>query len=230
MSNVKKFLTLKFIWKGSYRILTLFMVLFALFLFVMEVRFTNAQTEDELYIMENHSAGKPNKELVEVVYRLEQQDVKETMATTIEKKQEKSIVKKKSSVKNKISQKEYNILVRIVEAETTGGDIKSKQIVANVILNRVAHKGFPNTIEEVVFQRNGNVVQFSPISDGRYYSVHVTKQTKKAVDKALNGEDNSKGALYFANRTYSNPKNMEWFDKNLEYLFSYGGHEYFTEK
>lgn len=130
----------------------------------------------------------------------------------------------------KISKKDYEVLTRIVEAEVTGGDLKSKMMVANVILNRVSNAQFPDTIKEVVFQKNGKVTQFSPISDGRYYSVKVTKETKKAVDRALAGEDNSKGALFFASRSGATKKNMKWFDNNLKPLFHYGGHEYYTTR
>lgn len=133
--------------------------------------------------------------------------------------------KKKSLSKSsgKYSKKEIEILERIVEAEATGGDVKSKTLVANVVLNRVKHKNFPNSIEGVVFQKK----QFSPIRDGRYYSVSVTKSTKEAVERAIDGEDYSEGALYFAARKRANKKSMRWFDKNLDNLFAYGGHEFF---
>ena len=121
------------------------------------------------------------------------------------------------------SNNEVAILERIVEAEATGGDVKSKILVANVILNRVNNSIFPNTIEGVVFQKG----QFSPIRDGRYYSVSITSSTKEAVSRALQGENYSDGALYFAARKAASQKNMRWFDNNLTYLFSHGGHEYF---
>ena len=95
-----------------------------------------------------------------------------------------------------ISSSDIGILERIVEAEATGEDIKGKILVANVVMNRVNSKTFPNSIEGVVFQKR----QFSPIADGRYYSVTVTNESKEAVSRALQGEDYSQGALYFAAR------------------------------
>lgn len=121
------------------------------------------------------------------------------------------------------SNNEIAILERIVEAEATGGDTKSKIIVANVVVNRVNNSIFPNSIEGVVFQKS----QFSPIRDGRYYSVSITDSTKEAVSRALQGEDYSQGALFFANRRGASASNMRWFDNNLTYLFQHGGHEYF---
>lgn len=225
---IKISLQLKRSWKIRYHILVKVMVIFACLLAIMEFQLTDIQMEDAIPVMVKRSAGKPNQESVREVYQLKSpKTIEEEKKTSLKNKTQ--VLSNQVTYKTKITKKEYNILTRIVEAETTGGDIKSKQIVANVILNRVEDDGFPDTIEEVVFQKNGSGFQFSPISDGRYYSVTVTKETKKAVNQALQGKDNSEGALYFANRSYSNPKNMAWFDNNLKYLFSYGGHEYFTE-
>lgn len=115
------------------------------------------------------------------------------------------------------------ILERIVEAEATAEGYKGKLLVANVVLNRVKSKKFPSTVKGVVFAHR----QFSPVSDGRYYSVHVTKETKKAVDDALNGKNPSKGALYFMERSAANPSNVTWFDRALTKLYRYGCHEFF---
>ena len=108
---------------------------------------------------------------------------------------------------------------------------KTKHVVtqrANVILNRVRSKEFPNSIEAVVFQRAYGKVQFSPTADGRYESVHITKSTKRSVKKALeDGIDYSEGALYFVEKTMANPKNVSWFDEALTRLFTYQGHSFY---
>lgn len=128
------------------------------------------------------------------------------------------------------SDEDYDTLLRIVEAEATGEDITGKLLVANVILNRVNSDGFPDTVYEVVFQKNSGSVQFSPTIDGRFSSVKITDDTVKAVERALDGEDMSQGALYFSARSKADPSNMNWFDRNLEWLFEYGGHEFYTTK
>lgn len=126
-----------------------------------------------------------------------------------------------------LSEKEYRILTRIVEAEAGNMDKKSKILVANVILNRMAHKEFPDTVEEVVFQNVNGAIQFSPVADGRYYTVNVTDSTKESVDRALDGEDYSKGALYFMERSMSAASNVNWFDTCLTRLFKYESHEFY---
>lgn len=127
-----------------------------------------------------------------------------------------------------ISNQEYEILTRIVEAEAGDEDVKGRMLVANVILNRVAYPSFPNNIEDVVFQRSGGRYQFSPLKDGSYYEVEVQESTCLAVDRVLAGEDESMGALFFCCRKFSSKSNLKWFDSSLVKLFSYGCHEFFT--
>ena len=129
---------------------------------------------------------------------------------------------------NQMPKQDYDALLRIVEAEATGGDLKSKVLIANVVLNRVSDERFPDSIYDVVFQYAGGSAQFSPVEDGRIYSVEITEDTIQAVDQALEGEDYSQGALFFMARQSSDSSSVEWFDSELKPLFSYGGHEYFT--
>lgn len=125
------------------------------------------------------------------------------------------------------TKEEIEMLERIVEAEATGEDIKGKILVANVIFNRIEAEEFPDTIEEVIFQKDGGKYQFSPISDKRFWKVKVTKETKEAVSRVLEGEDYSQGALFFMARKRAKKSNAKWFDENLDWLFKYGGHEFF---
>lgn len=129
-----------------------------------------------------------------------------------------------------ISATDYFTLLQIVEAEATGGDIKSKILIANVVMNRVKDGHFPDNIYDVVWQRAGGAAQFSPTEDGRISTVEITQDTIDAVDLALAGEDYSEGALFFVARTSADQNNVQWFDESLEPMFSYGGHEYFKFK
>lgn len=127
-----------------------------------------------------------------------------------------------------ISEDDYEVLLRIVEAEAGGEDIKGRMLVAGVILNRVESSKFPDTVREVVFQKENGVAQFSPTVDGRYDRVRVSMETTEAVDRVLYGENLTEGALYFAARKHADPERMKWFDSRLTLLFSYGGHEFFS--
>lgn len=125
-----------------------------------------------------------------------------------------------------ITDDEYQVLLRIVESEAPAEDIKGKMLVANVVLNRVLADRFPDTIGEVVFQKG----QFAPIASGYYWKVTITDTTREAVDRVLAGEDESEGALFFMARKLAKPKNVKWFDRTLEHLFTHGGHEFFKYK
>lgn len=127
-----------------------------------------------------------------------------------------------------LDEKNYQVLLRIVEAEAAGEGMEGKKLVANVILNRVEHPSFPNTVEEVVFQKSGGHAQFSPTIDGRFESVQISEETIEAVNAVLAGADDSQGALFFSARSKADPDNMSWFDKNLRWLFACGGHEFYT--
>ena len=126
-----------------------------------------------------------------------------------------------------LSDEDMEALLRIVEAEAGCEDEEGKLLVANVVLNRVNHKSFPDTVTEVILQKENGVTQFSPVANGRYYRVEVSEETISAVGRALTGEDISEGALYFAARKYADSDKMKWFDENLTFLFSHGGHEFF---
>ena len=125
-----------------------------------------------------------------------------------------------------ITDDEYQVLLKIVEAEAPDEDIKGKMLVANVVLNRLELGFGGDTISEVVFAKG----QFEPVSNGRIFKVTPSEKTIEAVERVLKGEDESQGALYFMARKLASKKGIKWFDENLVFLFKHGGHEFFTEK
>ena len=122
-----------------------------------------------------------------------------------------------------VTEYEYDLLTRLVQCEAAGEDFEGKVLVANVVMNRVNSKKFPNTIEGVIFERNGSGYQFQP-AGGKIYRIKVSDQTRKAVDKALSGSDYSKGALYFVSTRYASTR---WFDSHLTHLFTHGNHAFY---
>lgn len=121
------------------------------------------------------------------------------------------------------SEQDYQVLLRIVQAEAGVCDEQGKVLVANVILNRVRDSEFPNNITDVVYQSS----QFSPVSNGSINTVKVTSQTIDCVNRALAGEDHSRGALYFMYRGGSRSHAVSWFDRRLTFLFQHERHEFF---
>ena len=129
-----------------------------------------------------------------------------------------------------MSDEDYDMLLRIVEAEAGSEDIKGRVLVANVIMNRMKSDDFPNTVTEVVWDNSDGVPQFSPTYDGRINEVTVSDETKEAVKQALKGTDYSEGALFFIQKSAAEAHNIKWFEKDLRKLFKYGVHEFYTYK
>ncbi|QJT70460.1 lytic transglycosylase [Microcystis phage MaeS] len=92
------------------------------------------------------------------------------------------------------SQSDIDILASLVQAEARGESITGKIAVAAVVLNRVDDTQFPDSIQGVIYQRG----QFSPVSNG---SIHKRADSESyvAVQKAIEGQDPTYGALYFYN-------------------------------
>lgn len=126
-----------------------------------------------------------------------------------------------------LSNLDYETLLRVVEAEAGCEDENGKLLVANVVLNRVNSKKFPSSVYDVVYQSNGGKVQFSTAYNGRINSVKVSNETKEAVERALYGEDISKGALYFISSAAVSPEKSSWFYTKLNHVFDYGRHSFF---
>jgi N-acetylmuramoyl-L-alanine amidase len=152
---------------------------------------------------------------------------KKAAAKKAEKLESLSVQVASSSKTVTITKADVTMLERIVEAEAGGEDQVGKILIANVIFNRIIDKHFPDSVEAVIFQKNDGDYQFSPVKNGRYWSVDVSKDTKKAVERALSGEDFSEGALYFVARKRTTSSSVRWFDNNLEWLFKHGGHEFY---
>lgn len=126
-----------------------------------------------------------------------------------------------------LSDEDLDILMRIVESEAGNQDVEGRLLVANVVLNRVQSEKFPDSVKEVVFQKEKGINQFSPVANGTIWNVKISDETDEAVGRALEGEDISDGALYFVARKHADGEKLKWFDKNLTYLFEHGGHEFF---
>lgn len=101
---------------------------------------------------------------------------------------------------------EIEILASIINAEARGESYQGKLAVGGVIVNRVYHPSFPNTIKEVVYQAG----QFTPVENGMIVLSPDSDAFKAAYD-VVNGSDPSQGSLYFYNPAKS--RNPAFFAK-----------------
>lgn len=111
-------------------------------------------------------------------------------------------------------QEDLYLLAKIAMAEAEEEDTEGKALVIQVVLNRIADNGFPDTIEGVIYQP----WQFTPVSDGRLDSVEPNEDCWKALDLVMAERwDESCGATYFESES-----NSTWHRENLEFLFAHG--------
>ncbi len=89
---------------------------------------------------------------------------------------------------------DYELLARIISAEARGETYLGQVAVGAVILNRVEHPSFPDTVSGVVYQNGA----FSCLYDGQFYE-QITDSAYSAARDALNGLDPSGGAIYYYN-------------------------------
>lgn len=103
------------------------------------------------------------------------------------------------------TQDDVHWLARMIHAEARGESYEGQVAVGAVILNRVKHADFPNTIYDVLFEvTNGRHYQFSPVADGAIWQ-EPNETAYRAARDAINGWDPSGGAIYFYNpRTSTN--------------------------
>ncbi|MEE1197887.1 MAG: spore cortex-lytic enzyme [Acutalibacteraceae bacterium] len=92
------------------------------------------------------------------------------------------------------SSADYNLLARIISAEARGESYAGQVAVGAVILNRIEHPSFPDSISGVVYQPGA----FSCLYDGQF-DEPVADSAYSAARDALNGWDPSGGAIYYYN-------------------------------
>ena len=113
-------------------------------------------------------------------------------------------------------------LSRIISAESQGEPLLGQIAVGNVVLNRVKHKDFPNTIYGVIFDRVGGV-QFSPVINGSIYR-EPTYQSIIAARICLDGFTLSGDIIFFLQPEKST---SAWIPKNRPYAFTVENHWFF---
>lgn len=117
---------------------------------------------------------------------------------------------------------EFDMLCYVLQGEVGSCSDSSKIAVANVIINRVKSSAFPNTISGVLTQAN----QFTAVSN--YYSGtnKPTESTINCAERALAGEDNTNGAIYYYAPKYCSSSAASWFE-SLTFCMELEGQRFF---
>ena len=91
---------------------------------------------------------------------------------------------------------DLTLLAAIIECEAGGESYDCQLAVGAVIINRLNSGSYPDSLHGVIYQRG----QFGPASSGklaRKLAGHISSTSYAAAQEALNGSDNTGGALSF---------------------------------
>lgn len=105
----------------------------------------------------------------------------------------------KSSKQNKkevinITNEDLLLLSKLVTGEARGESYEGQVAVAAVVINRVKDPRFPDSIKDVIYQKNA----FSVVSDGSI-NMQPTESAYNAAIEALYGKDPTNKAVFFWN-------------------------------
>ena len=92
------------------------------------------------------------------------------------------------------TQANVNLLARIISAEARGEPYTGQVAVGAVVLNRIKHPSFPDTLSGVIYQNGA----FTAIVDGQF-NESIADSAYKAAKDALNGWDPTGGCIYYYN-------------------------------
>lgn len=104
-----------------------------------------------------------------------------------------------SSSSGKYSESDVELLAKLIAAEARGESYIGQVAVGAVVLNRVAHASFPDSIAGVIYQKGA----FSCVNDSNW-SVPANETSRRAARDCINGWDPSGGAVYYFNPRKTN--------------------------
>ena len=113
-------------------------------------------------------------------------------------------------------------LARIISAEIRGEPLEGQIAVGNVVLNRVGSERYPDTIKEVIFDRNHGV-QFEPVENGTVYDEPAANSVL-AAKLVLEGANVVGESLYFFAPALSAGS---WIVNNCTYYTTIGCHRFY---
>ncbi len=86
------------------------------------------------------------------------------------------------------------LLARLISAEARGEPYIGQVAVGAVVLNRIDHPSFPNSLSGVIYQSGA----FSCLDDGQF-DQPIADSAYRAAREALSGSDPTGGAIYYFN-------------------------------
>ena len=96
----------------------------------------------------------------------------------------------------KMSREDIELIALLTMAEAEGECEEGKRLVIDTVLNRVDSDEFPNTVKDVIYQKN----QFTSMWNGRVDKCYVMEEICQLVEEELESRTNSEVVFFHAGK------------------------------
>lgn len=96
----------------------------------------------------------------------------------------------------KMSREDIELIALLTMAEAEGECEEGKRLVIDTVLNRVDSDEFPNTVKDVIYQKN----QFTSMWNGRVDRCYVMEEICQLVEEELESRTNSEVVFFHAGK------------------------------
>lgn len=96
----------------------------------------------------------------------------------------------------KMSREDIELIALLTMAEAEGECEEGKRLVIDTVLNRVDSDEFPNTVKNVIYQKN----QFTSMWNGRVDRCYVMEEICQLVEEELESRTNSEVVFFHAGK------------------------------
>ena len=192
---------------------SIFVIALILYLSVINIKSAYAGTLSDIYTQNINSKIGQNCSNMNIEY----------IAQDTQEKDEVLEVFKHDNQQLYITVEDIDLMAKLVSAESIGEPYDGKVAVASVVLNRTLNPSFPNTIKEVIFQKNA----FSCVRNGQI-NAKANDDCYNAVYDAITGYDPTNEALFFYTPTTAT---CNWMKQTPKFnQTTIGHHTFFKTK
>lgn len=123
-----------------------------------------------------------------------------------------------------LTQEDATWLMMVASAEALNQGETGMLHVMTVVINRVESPDFPNSVQEVIFQKLNGVYQFSTVANGSIFNADITPECHTALAKLESNKNLDKNIYAFE----SGERQIltKWFDV----AYTYQDHTFYTLK
>lgn len=120
-----------------------------------------------------------------------------------------------------INYQDAQLLMMVASAEALNQGTEGMKKVMEVILNRAESPEFPNTIQEVIYQKGA----FETVTTGAIYNAQITPEVRAALAEIEKNLASDNDIVAF--ETTSNGKSLTRY---FDYLYTLGAHDFYQSK